>query len=427
MQTHPVAIIGAGPIGLAAAANLVERNVPFIVLEAGSTVGASIREWGHVQLFSPWQHCIDPASRRLLEEEGWAAPRPDTHPTGSELVRDYLEPLSRVPAIAAALRLDTRVTAVSRLGVDKSRPVGRDAVPFVISADGPEGEVEILAAAVIDASGTWHQPNPLGAAGTPALGEAGARDAIATGIPDVLTDAGRYLGRSTAVVGSGHSAQNVVRALSQLAAEDTTTEITWLVRRSDPGQMFGGGTDDELPERGALGAAAKAVVDAGQVRLVTGFRTREVRRDDSGTWLLGLDGEKVGPFNTVINTTGFRPDLGMLRELDLDLDRSLESAKQLAPLIDPNFHSCGSVPPHGARELAQPEKGFFVIGNKSYGRAPTFLLLTGYEQARSVVALIDGDEDAAYNVELELPETGVCSPAPQSTQGLLPILDNGCC
>jgi hypothetical protein len=72
-------------------------------------------------------------------------------------------------------------------------------------------------------------------------------------------------------------------------------------------------------------------------------------------------------------------------------------------------HSCGSVPPHGEAELRHPEAGFYVVGMKSYGRAPTFLMLTGYEQVRSVVAAIAGDMEAARNVELVLPATGVCS------------------
>jgi len=81
----------------------------------------------------------------------------------------------------------------------------------------------------------------------------------------------------------------------------------------------------------------------------------------------------------------------------------------LAPLIDPNHHSCGTVPPHGVDELTHPELGYYAIGVKSYGRAPTFLLATGYEQARSVVAALAGDWEAARDVQLHLPETGVCS------------------
>ena len=111
----------------------------------------------------------------------------------------------------------------------------------------------------------------------------------------------------------------------------------------------------------------------------------------------------------IIACTGFRPNLEMLNEVRLGLDSWLECTPALAPLIDPNEHSCGTVRPHGARELAHPEKNFFVVGMKSYGRAPTFLLATGYEQARSVVAFLAGDFEAAARVELELPETGVCN------------------
>jgi len=93
----------------------------------------------------------------------------------------------------------------------------------------------------------------------------------------------------------------------------------------------------------------------------------------------------------IVNATGFRPNLAMLREVRLDLDEVVEAPRRLAPLIDPNIHSCGTVAPHGFAELQQPESGFFIAGMKSYGRAPTFLLATGYEQVRSITAWLDGD------------------------------------
>ena len=111
----------------------------------------------------------------------------------------------------------------------------------------------------------------------------------------------------------------------------------------------------------------------------------------------------------IVVATGFRPDLGILRELRVALDPAVEAPPALAPLIDPNLHSCGTVRPHGARELGHPEPGFYIAGSKSYGRAPTFLMMTGYEQVRSVVAEIAGDHAAAREVRLVLPETGVCS------------------
>ncbi len=113
--------------------------------------------------------------------------------------------------------------------------------------------------------------------------------------------------------------------------------------------------------------------------------------------------------DVVVNATGFRPDLAPLREIRTDLDAVVEAPRLLAPLIDPNVHSCGTVEPHGFRELTHPEHGFFLVGMKSYGRAPTFLLATGYEQVRSIVAWLAGDMASASRVELTLPATGVCS------------------
>ncbi len=208
-------------------------------------------------------------------------------------------------------------------------------------------------------------------------------------------DRRRYAKRRIAVVGSGHSAQNAVRDLAALAGGAPGTEVTWIVRRAEPGQMFGGTVNDQLPERGRLGADAQQVVDNGVVQLVTGFRTDRITYDPDGATLVAVDGRQVGPFDRIVNATGFRPDLGLLSELRVDVDPVLQSARRLAPMIDPNVHSCGSVPPHGAAELAHPEPGFYIVGAKSYGRAPTFLLATGYEQVRSVVAELAGAHAAA--------------------------------
>ena len=406
----PVAVIGAGPVGLAAAAHLHERGIPFVVFELGDDVAASIREWAHVQLFSPWSYNVDSAARRLLEGSGWTAPDGDTHPTGGELIERYLEPLSLLPAIGSGLRTSRLVTGITRAGTDKITTSGRSEAPFVITTEGPFGLERTLARAVIDASGTWLTPNPVGADGRPAIGERHAGDLIEVGIPDVLgRDRRRYAKRRVAVVGSGHSAQNAVRDLATLSTRTPGTQVTWIVRRSDAGHMFGGKANDQLPERGRLGADARQVVDNGVVKLVSGFRTDRISYGPDGATLVAGDGRQAGPFDRIVNATGFRPDLEMVAELRVDVDPVLQSARPLAPMIDPNVHSCGSVPPHGAVELAHPEPGFYIVGAKSYGRAPTFLLATGYEQVRSVVAELAGDRAAATDVQLILPETGVCS------------------
>lgn len=342
----PVAIVGTGPVGLTAASHLLSRGLEPVIFEAGDAPGASVREWGHVRVFSPWRYNIDPVAADLLERHGWTAPRANEYPTGSEIVADYIEPLAAVPAIGSRLHLGARVTRVSRYRIDKLKDAGRKEAPFELVVERGGIEERHLARAVIDASGTWTRPNPIGANGVPALGELAHADRIAYAIPDVLAaDRARYAGKRVLVVGSGHSAFNVMLDLVRLHEHEPTMEIVWAIRGGHPGRAFGGGDADHLPARAALG----------------------------------------------------------------------EAPRSLAPLIDPNVHSCGTVPPHGVNELSHPDVGVYVVGMKSYGRAPTFLLRTGYEQARSVVAALAGDWESARRVELVLPETGVCTLSRETT------------
>ena len=412
----PVAVIGAGPVGLAAAAHLLARGIEPLILEAGDRVGASIHRWGHVRVFSPWEFNLDPVAAGLLAAQGWSAPDPQGYPTGAEIVERYLEPLAAVPAIGAGLHLRSRVVSVTRHGVDKLRDAGREDAPFELIVDAEVGELRFLARAVIDASGTWTQPNPLGAGGVPAAGERRHAARIAYGIPDVLgAQRERYAGRRVLVAGSGHSAFNAILDLVALRDSEPRTEVVWAIRRSAPGRKYGGGGDDQLPARGALGDAVRGLVEDGSIDLVTGFEVRSV--DADGPRLTLADGDRRIVADEVIAATGFRPDLSILGELRLDLDDRVEAARALAPLIDPNLHSCGSVPPHGVDELRHPDDGVYVVGMKSYGRAPTFLLRTGYEQVRSVAAALAGDWEAARRVELVLPETGVCNLTPAHLEG----------
>jgi len=404
----PVAVIGAGPVGLAAAAHLVDRGIEPVVFEAGDAVATSVREWGHVRVFSSWDFDVDPVAARLLSEAGWSRPADDGYPTGDDLVERYLEPLASLPAITARLHLGARVTSVTRLGVDKLKDAGRDEAPFQLIVERRGEERAYVARAVIDASGTWTQPNPLGSGGLRATGEKTHADRVAYGIPDVLGKSrDRYAGRRVLVVGSGHSAFNALLDLVTLRDTEPATEVVWAIRSGEPGDKLGGGRADRLPARGALGAAIRRLVADGSVELVTAFHVQQLT-SDGGRLAVRSGGQRL-VVDEVIATTGFRPDLDLLRELRLDLDDRVEAPRALAPLIDPNVHSCGSVPPHGIDELSHPDAGVYVVGMKSYGRAPTFLLRTGYEQVRSVVAALAGDWEAARDTQLVLPETGVCS------------------
>ena len=432
VKNLPVAVIGAGPIGLATAAHLLERGLEPVIFEEGPAAGAAIEQWRHIRLFSPWRFNLDAAAVRLLEPTGWEPPRLTAVPYGGELVDDYLAPLAATPQIASMLRTSARVIAVTRQGLDKTHVRDRDTTPFIVRVD-RDGEVrDHTVAAVIDASGTWSTRNPLGTSGLPAIGEQAAADRISSPLPDVLgLDRASFAGRRVLVVGAGHSAANTLINLADLAKEAPATRILWAVREASAEKVYGGGDADGLPARGQLGSRLRRLVEAGKIELHTGFGISSLKSLDSGVRVEAVD-DRTLDADVVVPCTGFRPELEILRELRLNLDPAVEAPTELGPLIDPEFHSCGTVPPHGARLLAHPEKDFYIVGMKSYGRAPTFLLATGYEQVRSVAAALAGDQAAADIVHLELPETGVCStdagtscdvPAP----GPAASGDAGCC
>ncbi|WP_327414526.1 NAD(P)-binding domain-containing protein [Streptomyces sp. NBC_01233] len=408
----PVVVIGAGPAGLAAAAHLVDRGIEPLVLEAGTAAGAAVREWAHVRLFSTWGEVVDPAAEKLLAPTGWVKPDPAAYPSGGDWAERYLQPLADV--LGEQVRYDARVTGVSRTGRDRIVDADREAQPFVINYETADGaEQRIRARAVIDASGTWTTPGPAGGSGLAALGEKAAADRITYRVPDLKDPAvrARYAGKRTAVIGSGASAFTALAYLADLAKDEPGTHSVWILRRGISGSTFGGGASDQLPARGALGLAAKAAVDNGYADAVTGFRTDAVEKSGEQLVLVADDGRRLDPVDEVIVLTGLRPDLSFVSELRLGLDERLQAPLDLAPLIDPNQHSCGTVYPHGVKELSHPEKDVYLVGMKSYGRSTAFLAMTGYEQVRSIAAALAGDREAAERVELTLPETGVCGGA----------------
>ena len=407
-----VAIIGAGPVGLAAAAHVLERGLTPVVLEAGAEAGHAVRQWQHVQLFSPWEYNVDRAAARLLAGIGWNTPDPQLYPTGGELLEQYLVPLATRTPLQDVIRTSSRVTAVARAGFDKAKTAGRDKAPFEIRYENGKGPEMLRADAVIDCSGTWASPNPAGANGLAATGEHEAYRQIAYGMPDVLgKDRARYAGKTVAVLGAGHSAIGTLTDLAKLAQQAPETRAIWLLRGSDPAKAFGGGANDRLAARGELGAHFASLVASASVHVEAGFPVAAISQADGRLRIAtssGCCGRSV-VVDELMVATGFRPDVSFLGEIRLRLDPAIEAPVALAPLIDPNEHSCGTVRPHGARELVQDDPGFYLAGMKSYGRAPTFLMITGYEQVRSIAADIAGDREAAERVELDLPETGVCT------------------
>lgn len=413
----PVVVIGAGPVGLAAAAHVIQRGKIPLILEAGSTVAANLASYRHVKFFSPWRHNVDRAAVALLASAGWSSPNPEDLPTAGEFIDGYLQPLANLPAVKPRLLFNHRVVEIARHGYDKVKTMGRDSAAFVVRVSSPDGIQEFLASAVVDASGTWSQPNPLGANGVSALGEQTNAARIAFGMPDVLgADRARYAGKRVLVVGSGHSAAGNLLALAQLAEQEPATTLLWAIRGNHLAKVFGGGGADGLPARGQLGSRLKILQDSGRLELHCSFRIRELILAADGLQIIGEPVNNETPMiagiDEIIASTGARPNLDMTRELRVRHDPWLESTDALAALIDPNVHSCGTVRPHGHRELAHPEVNYYAVGAKSYGRAPNFLMATGYEQVRSVIAALAGDMVGADDVQLTLPATGVCSTRP---------------
>lgn len=331
----PVAVIGAGPVGLVAAAHLLAKGQRPLVLEARSTVAANIRDWGHVRLFTPWKYLTDPISRRFLEERGWISPDPELLPTGAEFVHLFLRPLAEHPDLAPHIHVDRRVIAVSRQGLDKTKSVDRENTPFELLARTPTGSTaRFLARAVIDASGTYNIPNPMSSNGLRLDGEADLTAQISHGLPDVLhRSRARYADRRNLVLGSGHSAFNTIADLAELRRQAPQTEVVWAVRRDSTGDLFGeDGGDDLLPARHAVKARVRDLVLSEEVKLVTGFQTERLTKSDGRILVKGNGDQTVAPVDQLIVNTGFRPDLEMLREVRLELDATLETPVRLAPL-----------------------------------------------------------------------------------------------
>ncbi|MEQ9101467.1 MAG: NAD(P)-binding domain-containing protein [Imperialibacter sp.] len=414
IQSLPVAIIGGGPVGLAAAAHLTVRGMPFMLFESGNAVGANVLLWRHVRVFSPWRYNVDKAARQLLETSGWQHPDEDALPTGEELYLNYFEPFAALDAIGPSIRVKSKVLAVGRKNQDKLKTKGRDTLPYVLHVLHEDNRIsQYEARAVIDASGTWNSPNPIGSGGIFAVGELENSRQIFYGIPDVLGEhRERYKNKNILVVGAGHSAINTILELDKLKDEHPGTQINWVLRKKYVSEVYGGQEADALPARGALGIRIEQLVNDDRVNVYTPFQIHQVVKQGRQLAVVGHQHDELGMLggiDEIISNTGSRPDFSFLREVRLSADPALESVAEIAELIDPNIHSCGTVRPHGERELRQPDKDFYVVGSKSYGRAPTFLMATGYEQVRSVVAALAGDWEAASNVELDLPETGVCS------------------
>ncbi len=386
-MTPRIAVLGAGPTGLEAAFAAQERGWDVTVYEAAPHVAGHVRAWGHVRLFTPWSMDLSPRVRALLGD----APTGDLSPTGDELA-DVLE--RAAAALGDRLRLGHRVDAVAREGLLKSEEIGTDRrarQPFRLLLTGPDGAEQVATAdVVLDCTGSWGNPSPLGDGGIPAPGERALGDRVVRQLPDVHRDPQRWAGRRVLLVGAGNSAQTVARDLAAVGAE-----ITWAVRAQRP--AWGAVADDPLPDRVALVASSRALT-AGPVELLSGVvvdalaqdgdRVRVVLRDRDG-------GRQERVVDEVVAMTGGAPDAALYRQLQVHECYATEGPMALAgSLMAGGAADCLAQPALGVDALRNPEPRFFVLGMKSYGRNPTFLLRVGWEQVAEVFNALDVELDA---------------------------------
>jgi len=382
-----IAILGSGPTGLEAALAAVEAGFPFTLYEAAPEVAAHVRAWGHVRLFTPWELNVSPRMRRHLSN----APDGAECPTGHELADKLLAPLAGLPAIAPHLRLGARVLAIGREGLLKHEEIAtpeRGRRPFrLLVADASGRERTERASVVIDATGTYGNPNRLGDGGIPAPGERSLGEAIRRSIPDLSREAADWAGRTVLLAGAGHSAQTAARDLAALAREAPGTRVIWALRSGEP--SWGSHAGDPLPERARLAADAAALAAGASpaVEARRGVAVEELSRPNGKVKVLlrnGAGSEEV-LVDRILSLTGYVGDHELYRQLQVhECYATCGPIKLSAALLGAAGGDCLTQTGHGVETLTNPEPGLYILGSKSYGRNNTFLMRVGWEQVAEV-------------------------------------------
>ncbi len=395
MSEPRLAILGAGPVGLDAALAARASGMAFTVYEASSSVAANVRAWGHVKLFTPWSMNVSPRARVALADVG-APPAGDDCPTGAELVEKVLEPISALPDVAANLVLGTEVLEIGRDGLLKSDEVGTGARKGrrfrLLLRDSSGTESVDTTDIVLDCTGTYHNPNALGAGGICAPGERSLGEYITRRIPDFEApqftgDAQGWSGQRILLVGAGHSAQTVARALAGLVERVPGTNVVWVIRSSAP--TFGAVENDALPDRFALSVRAHRLAGEPSPFDVRLGRSVGALQASPGGVIVTLVGggveEEMVVVDRIISLTGSVGEAGLYRQLQVHECWATSGPMKLAAaLMSSSSADCLDQESHGAEALMNPEPDFFILGSKSYGRNTTFLLRTGWEQVDDV-------------------------------------------
>jgi 2-polyprenyl-6-methoxyphenol hydroxylase-like FAD-dependent oxidoreductase len=391
-----IAILGAGPIGLEAALAAAERGHPFSVYEAAQEPAGNVRHWGHVRTFTPWEMNVSERMRAALGRSGAEAPSGGGPATGTDLAERVLDAVAALPHVAPHLHLGTRVVAIGREGLLKHEEIGsaqRATRPFrllLTTTDG--GEALEHADVVVDATGSYANPNLLGDGGIPALGERAFESRIDRFIPDLARDPQRWAGATVLLTGGGHSAQTAARDLAEFARGAPGTRVLWAVRDPNPAWKIAG---DPLAERAALNRAARELAAAASPAV-------ETRRGVVTESLAGRDGRIVATLRNgaaeevvvdrILALNGGVGDASLYRQLQVhECYATLGPMKLAASLMAAGGGAdCLSQTGSGPETLVNPEPGFFILGAKSYGRNSQFLLRTGWQQVDDVFGLLAG-------------------------------------
>ena len=413
MSGRSVAIVGGGPIGIEAALEARRRGFDVTVYEA-DRVGGHLLRFGHVGLFTPFRMNSTEAGKEALRRAGVAIPRYDDLLTAGELVERYLSPLAGLPELQGSIREGERVTHVGREGFAKGQGIagtdgrGREGAPFLIRVETPDRLVRLdRADFVIDASGVYANPNATGPGGLPALGEDRLGDRIDRWIPAMRGEAkDRYRDKTILLIGDGHSAATFLAEMGALAREGRTggIQVHWVLPERNGEEFFPAIEDDPLPARRDLAASANSVVRSaawitrhpgaivdsyddtwgGRLRVRLRYPAGEERRIE---------------VDRVLALVGYRPDTAIYRELQVHLCYASEGPMSLAAAVlsaglkaPGQAGDCLSQVAHGPESLRTPEPGFFILGAKSYGRNPAFLLTIGHRQIMDALSLLGAEQ-----------------------------------
>ena len=398
MRRGTLAVIGAGPIGIEAAIAAATVGYDVRVFERGG-IGAAARLWGPVRMFTPWRLNRSTLGARLAKEAGAPEVDPEACPTGDELVEQYLAPLAAHGLLRGRIETNLCVASIARDGLQKGDLFGkpeRALRPFRLLCERDGEELDFLADAIIDASGTYATPRWLGSGGAPAAGERSTF--LRRHLPDALDrDRETFAGKRTLVVGAGMSAATLVRNLVKLIDEVPTTEVVWAVR-SDRTPLYAAIAGDVLPARAQLLAAANAIAQGASknVKLIAGVTVARLWPEGDGARVLlrGPSTESDECYDNVISLVGYRPDRALWEELQIHECYASGAPMKLASAMlgaNGGGSDCLAQTSPGPDALASPEPGFVVIGQKSYGRGSNFLLRVGHEQVRDALRLLSGE------------------------------------